>query len=279
MSNGILVDLPSEDDVVNNQVEVDAIEAEVSAPAQRDKPSFEMPEKFSGKSAEEIAQAYVNAEKRLGEVNNQLGEYRSMTDRLLELEEKRTADLEKGGATEIEEFDIDPSELLANPKEVMDRYYEQRLAQDSNYSSLQERLDRIENQSVEKKFAEKHPEATDLFNDPEFVGWVKNNPYRSNLAQQAIQANDYDGLDYLLTDYKDRSTTNNAAPADDRKARELQNAARVATESSSSGNSSRSNGKVYSRRKIVELKINNPEEYRMRAAEFTRAYADGRVTD
>lgn len=275
MSNGILVDLPEEGKDVNNQVEVEQVEREVEAP-QEDKPSFDMPDKFKGKSAEEIAQAYVNAEKRLGEVNNQLGEYRSMTDRLLDLEEKRVSDLEKGGATEVESFDIDPTELLANPKEVMDRYYEQRLAQDENYRSLQERIDRIEHQSIEQQFAEKHPDAADRFNDPKFIEWVQTNPYRANMAAQAVNNQDYNGLDYLLTDYKERS---NAAPTkDDRKAKEVQRAAQVATESSSSGTPASSN-KVYSRRKIVDLKIRNPEEYRMRAAEFTQAYAEGRVTD
>lgn len=273
MSNGILVDSLEEDNV-NNQADDLTVEVETQAPVE-DKPDFEMPTKFEGKSAEEIAQAYVNAEKRLGEVNNQLGEYRSMTDRLLDLEEKRVSDLEKGGATEIDSYEIDPTELLANPKEVMDRYYEQRLAQDDNYQSLQQRIDRIESQSIEQQFVEKHPDASERFNDPAFVEWVQANPYRANMAAQAVQAQDYNGLDYLLTDYKERNT---AAPANDRKAQEIQQAAQVATESQSSGSSTNS-GKVYSRRKIVELKITNPEEYRMRSAEFTQAYAEGRVTD
>lgn len=275
MSNGILVDSLEESNVNNQADELEVqVEAQTEAPVE-DKPAFEMPEKFAGKSAEEIAQAYVNAEKRLGEVNNQLGEYRSMTDRLLELEEKRVTDLEKGGATEVESFEIDPTELLANPKEVMDRYYEQRLAQDESYQALQQRIDHIERASIEQQFAEKHPDAAERFNDPAFVEWVQSNPYRANMAAQAVNAQDYNGLDYLLTDYKERTT---AAPTDDRKAQEVQKAAQVATESQSSGSSTNS-GKVYSRRKIVELKITNPEEYRMRAAEFTQAYAEGRVTD
>jgi hypothetical protein len=273
MSNGILVDSLEEDNV-NNQTEGLEVEVEAQAPVE-DKPGFDMPDKFKGKSAEEIAQAYVNAEKRLGEVNNQLGEYRSMTDRLLDLEEKRVSDLEKGGAKEIEEFDIDPTELLANPKEVMDRYYEQRRSQDTGYTELQQRLDRIESQTIEQQFVEKHPDAQERFNDPVFVEWVQANPYRANMAAQAVNAQDYNGLDYLLTDYKERT---GAAPANDRKAQEIQQAAQVATESQSSGGSTNS-GKVYSRRKIVELKINNPEEYRTRASEFTKAYAEGRVTD
>ncbi len=275
MSNGILVDLPEEGDI-NNQAEVEQIEAEVTQEApEQEQPSFEMPDKFKGKSAEEIAEAYVNAEKRLGEVNNQLGEYRSMTDRLLDLEEKRVSDLEKGGATEVESYDIDPTELLANPKEVMDRYYEQRLAQDTSYQELQARLDRIETQSLEQQFAEKHPDASERFNDPAFVEWVQSNPYRANMAANAVQNQDYNSLDYLLTDYKERTTS---APADDRKASEASRARQVVTESSSSG-TPKSSSKVYSRREIVNLKIRNPEEYRLRAQEFTQAYAEGRVTD
>lgn len=275
MSNGILVDLPEEGNDVNNQIEKELDEISKEAPQAEDKPDFAMPDKFQGKSAEEIAKSYMELESYKGELTNQLGDYRTMTDRLLDLEEKRATDLEKGGA---EEFEIDPTDLLANPKEVMDRYYEQRKAEDSAYTELQARLDRIEGNTREQQFSAKHSDAGVITNDPKFLEWVQSNPVRQNIAASAVQNQDYDSLDYLLSDWKERSPAQAETQTSDRKANELQAASQVATESSSSGTPAKS-GKVYSRRKMIELKLNDPEEYRLRAAEFTAAYTDGRVTD
>ena len=271
MSNGILIDaLTEKQDLVDN------LEDELESEDPKDEDGFKMPDKLKGKSAEEIAKMYVEDERYKGDLQNQLGEYRQMTDRLLGLEEKRVSDLEKGGAN-VDDFDIDPTELLANPKEVMDRYYEQRRSQDDGYSKLQERLDRIEMQSQEQLFQEKHPDVQQIVNDPEFVGWINAHPVRAQLAQTAVQNNDYNSLDYLLSDYKGSSTPQ----AQDQKAQELTRAAKATTEKASSGGKSSggTSKDVYSRREIVNLKINNPMEYRQRADEFMRAYAEGRVKD
>lgn len=275
MSNGILVDLPEEGNDVNNQIEKELDEIATEAPQVEDKPDFAMPDKFQGKSAEEIAKSYMELESYKGELTNQLGDYRTMTDRLLDLEEKRSTDLEKGGA---EEFEIDPTDLLANPKEVMDRYYEQRKAEDSAYTELQARLDRIEGDTREQQFSAKHTDAGVITNDPRFLEWIQANPVRQNIAATAVQNQDYDSLDYLLSDWKERSPAQAETQTSNRKANELKAAAQVTTESSSSGTPAKS-GKVYSRRKMIELKLNDPDEYRLRAAEFTAAYTEGRVTD
>lgn len=268
MSNGILIDaLTEKQDLVDNQND-----DEINDTDPQENSGFQMPEKLRGKSAEEIAKMYVEDERYKGELQNQLGEYRQMTDRLLGLEEKRVSDLEKGGA---EEFEIDPTELLANPKEVMDRYYEARRSQDKGYDELQERLNRIEAQTQEQQFQEKHPDVQQVINDPAFMSWLNGHPVRSNLAAQAVQNNDYQSLDYLLSDYKSQGNV----PAQDQKAKELERAAKAGTEKASSGGSSTSSGEFYKRSEIVNLKINKPMEYRRRADEFTRAYAEGRVKD
>lgn len=272
MSNGILIDALTEKEEPLDNHEDENINSEDP----KDE-GFQMPEKLKGKSAEEIAKMYVEDERYKGDLQNQLGEYRQMTDRLLGLEEKRVSDLEKGGA-DAEDYEIDPTELLANPKEVMDRYYEQRRSQDEGYTKLQERLDRIEMQSQEQQFQEKHPDVQQLVNDPAFLGWVQEHPVRANMAAQAVQNNDYNSLDYLLSDYKKGA----GEPAtQDRKAQELDRAAKAGTEKASSGGNSAGgkDSKMYSRREIVNLKINKPMEYRQRADEFMLAYAEGRVKD
>ena len=277
MSNGILVDQLEEDlaDNLTGNVEVEQEEAPDQSAQEGD--NFEMPEKFRGKTAEEIAKIYLEEQSYRGKLENQLGEYRQMTDRLLNLEEKRVSDLEKGGAENVD-YDIDPTELLSNPKEVLDAYISNKLSSDESYSQLQERLDAIERQTLQEKFNEKHPDVQQLATDPQFQAWVNANPYRSNMAAQAVQNQDYASLDYLLTDYKERQGDSAAAEPDNQKANEVRRAKSVVTESSSSGGTSNS-GKVYSRREIVNMKIHRPKEWEARQHEFTQAYLDGRVTD
>ena len=276
MSNGILVDSLESELSIDNLTDVGSQEAPQKDSEQEQ--SFAMPDKFKNKSAEEIAQVYLEEQHYRGELQNQLGEYRQMTDRLLNLEEKRTSDLEKGGAEDIESYDIDPTDLLSNPKEVLDAYLEQRLSQDDRTHDLQERLDRIERQTVQEQFQSKHNDAAQLVADDQFVNWVNSNPYRSNMAAQAVTNQDYNSLDYLLTDYKERFSSGETEAPSTQKAKELSRAKSVVTESSSSGGSS-NRSKVYSRREIVNLKVTKPEEYRQRADEFTQAYQEGRVTD
>lgn len=276
MSNGILVDQLEEDLTENLTGNVEVEQGEAPEKSEDEGDNFEMPEKFRGKTAEEIAQIYLEEQSYRGKLENQLGEYRQMTDRLLNLEEKRVSDLEKGGAEDID-YDIDPTELLSNPKEVLDAYLSKKLSSDEGYSQLQQRLDAIEKQTIQEQFANKHPDVQQVASDPAFQEWVNANPYRSNMAAQAVQNEDYASLDYLLTDYKERQGSAAAEP-DNQKANEVQRAKSIVTETSSSGGTSNA-GKVYSRREIVNMKINRPREWEARQHEFTQAYLDGRVTD
>jgi hypothetical protein len=236
---------------------------------------FTVPDKFKGKTAEEIARSYVELEKYQGQLNNQLGDYRSMTDRFLSLEEKRVADLETAEPTEDE---IDPTELLANPGKVLNDYYEKRRENDPAYNQLQERLDRIEGQVGTSVIQQKHQDAVEIANSPEFNEWLGANNFRARIAQDAAANQDVEALDYLLTEYKqDNGVTE--APQSTQKESEVKRAKSVVTESTSSGNASVKTDKRFSRRKLVNLKMHNPDEYAARSEEILLAYAQGRVDD
>jgi hypothetical protein len=239
---------------------------------------FVMPDKFKDKTLEQVAQSYVELEKYQGNLNNQLGDYRTMTDRFLSIEEKRVADLEQAG---VEKYEIDATDLLANPEKVLEEYFEHRKGNDPQYTELQSRLDRIEGQVGNSTLNDRHSDAEAVAGSPEFYAWVQEHPYRQGLAQQAVQNKDVDQLDYLLTEFKGQ---NPSQPADNdsdaQQQNELQAARSVSTESTSaSGNTSAASSKRFSRRKLVQLKINNPEEYSAMSDEILMAYAQKRVDD
>jgi hypothetical protein len=237
--------------------------------------TFVMPEKLKGKTAEEIAQIYVAEQSYVGEVKAQLGDYRSMTDRFLSLEEKRVGDLETAGQDDLT---IDPTELLANPVQVLDDYYEKRRGNDPSVNALQQRLDALEGQVGQSSIEQKHPDAITTAQSPEFQSWVNGNSFRGRIAQQAIANKDVDALDYLLSEFKGTQTPA-ASEEDPASSTEVQRARSVVTESASSGNASVKSDKRFSRRKLVHLKMTNPDEYSARADEILMAYAQGRVDD
>ena len=239
-----------------------------------DKSQVQIPEKFANKTTEEIVAAYTNLESELGRMRNELGDYRSMTDRFLSIEEKRMEDL--GKASSEDDFHIDPTDLLADPKKVLEDFYETRRAKDPVYAEMQERLNRIESSFGNQNLSQKHPDTEQIVNDPQFQKWIQDNPYRTRIAQEAVQNNDTDAVDYLLTEWKERAGASSSSS--DHQSSELETARRVSTESASSGTTA-NKGKRFSRRRLVELKIRNPEEYAARSEEILRAYAEGRVDD
>jgi hypothetical protein len=237
---------------------------------------FVMPDKLAGKSAEEIAKIYVAEQSYVGEMKNQLGDYRNMTDRFLSLEEKRVADL--GNEAAPEEIEIDPTELLANPRKVLDDYYAERRNSDPEVQGLAERLDRIEGQVGQSALADRHSDAAEVAASPEFMAWLNENSFRGRIAQQAVSSKDSEALDYLLTEFKGEHGASPANTDEQTSGTEADAARAVSTESSSTG-SSVNTQKRFSRRKLVNLKITNPDEYSARSQEILMAYADGRVDD
>lgn len=229
----------------------------------------EVPDKLKGKSMEEVYDMYLNAEKDRSRIANELGEQRRLTDKALSLSQPETAQVE-----EEEVFSLDPTDLLADPVQTLDKYFERRESQIRNqYDS---RIQHLESTIGQQQLTAKHPDAEQITNDPEFLAWVAAQPVRQQLANQAVSNTDYSALDYLLSEYKGSTSAPAPAPAKvDRK-----QAARAASfEGSSSGESASSGGEIYSRNALIQMRIENPEGYSDPAfqAEIMKAYAEGRV--
>ncbi len=282
----ILVDTV-EDQVVdlNQGVESDPKPQE-EAPAQDQAAEPELPEKFQGKSLADVIEMYTNLESEYGRQGNQLGEYRTMTDRFLTIEEKRLDDLQKSGAPQPEEIKIDPTEFLSDPTRVMNEYYEQRKSQDTAYQALENRLNQLEGQLGQVQVAQTYEDVDQITADPQFHAWVKASPHRQGIAVNAIQNRDANSLSFLLSEWKERQALlNQGQPAQEQdplqtqQQQEIQAAQQVSTETGSTGNATSSNKPRFSRAKLVQLKINNPDEYERMNDQIVLAYHEGRVDD
>lgn len=233
-----------------------------------------VPDKFEGKTREEIAEAYLNLEREKGRLANDLGEQRKLVDRVLSLEENRNPRQMEEELT----VGIDPTDLLANPSGTLDKYFEAREAK------LREQYDakirQLEGSMGAQQLQSKHQDAETVTNDPRFLEFVQANPVRTRIAAAAVEEQDYQALDYLISEWKERQPKAAAPTAAKTESKNSAlDAARAASLEGSSSGDTQSSGKIFSRTALIRMKLEDPAAYGDPAfqEEVIRAYAEGRV--
>lgn len=260
---------PIEDPKVDEQGYILDNEPQEEAPA-------DLPDKFRGKTAQEIAEMYLNLEKDHGRLRNEVGETRKLVDRVLDLQS--TQQPTPAGQPE-DDFNIDATDLLNDPKGTLEKVLSRREAKLKE--DYENRIRQIEGHLGVQRLQSKHGDFQQITNDPEFLEFVKDNPFRARIAQNAVQNGDLEAVDYLITEWKDRRGS--AAPEVDEapaaKKRTPLEAARAASLQGSGSGESRSNAKIFSRQEIIRTKLYDYEKYSDPAyqAEIMKAYAEGRV--
>jgi len=219
----------------------------------------DIPEKYRGKSVEDVVRMHQEAEKLMSRQAQEVGEVRKLADELIRSQLKPKPEPEV-----TEEVDF-----FENPQEAV------RRAVDNNPKVLaaEQYAISVQRQQSQQAMIQKHPDARELVADPEFQSWVKGSKVRERLFKQADDY-DFDAADELLSTYKElrqvKVKRDESANAEDRK-RTL-NAAAV--ESGGSGESTR---KVYRRADLIRLKMSNPDKYDAMQGEIMAAYAEDRV--
>lgn len=238
-----------------------------------DKPKVEpeepaVPAKYKGKTKAQLIDMHQNAETQLGRVGNDLGQYRTLTDELLDL--KRKEDLVQGGADPVE---ITSTDILDKPTESVRSVVEDVLNSRDRKTQQEDNLMDAETMA----FNRVHPDAGVVANSPEFQEWVQASPVRQRTAQQAYQS-DWMAADALLNEWKALSPSG-SSEADTNEDKDLEAARNASTESVSGSDASASSGKIYRRIDLIKLKLEQPELYADEGyqSEIMRAYAEGRV--
>jgi hypothetical protein len=81
-----------------------------------------LPEKYRGKTAEEIAEMHMNSEKRLGQIQNELGNMRGLVSDLAQVQRPVESQ------TEVQEtIDVSGDDLISNPVETIRKVVQQDL--------------------------------------------------------------------------------------------------------------------------------------------------------
>lgn len=232
-----------------------------------------VPEKYKGKTIEDMIKMHQNAEKKISLQGADLAAQRRMSDAILELKAAKP----ETRTTEVTRKPLTMEALLTNP--------EQAITEAVNGSDMGRRAEAAEARTAsleatiaEQSFSSKHKDfATDI-NDPDFIAWVNKNPLRQALANETSKKNFQAATNLwdLWDEHKElTSGPEKAAPA----------AKKVPTTIKSAPTDNK--GKtIYSRAKLMELRMkveNGDEAAKARWKDQTfqnnmiQAYAEDRV--
>ena len=247
---------------------VDAIENEADEIQQEEveQPQEEssLPEKYQGKSLEDVVQMHQEAEKLLGRQSSEVGELRKVVDDYISQSITTTAPQQY-----VEpEDDID---YFTDPQAAVNRAIENhpKIREAEQYTA------EYKKQSSLATLQSKHPDMQNILSDNSFAEWIKASKIRTQLFVQADQQYDADAADELFTLWKDRKTVAQQTADVEKQARKQ--SLKAANTGNARGSAEGSRKKVYRRADIIKLMKNDPDRYQALSDEIMAAYAEGRV--
>lgn len=244
----------------------ESIEAAEAEPTEDEAPAFEIPEKFAGKSIEDVIQSYVNLERSFGEKSNEVGELRKWADTLLQAQTNQPSPAKE------EDFDSSYSfdDFVENP----DKAVEKALKNNPTLKKFEEQQAQMHMEQSRRQLLETHPDADDIVASAAFMSWAQERPSRMSLLQQAHVNGDADVASDLIDMYKATKMAANEEAQVEQKAKAKASLKKAAVEE---GGRKVERKKVYKRSELIELKVRDPQRYAEMAPEINRAYAEGRV--
>lgn len=229
----------------------------------------DVPEKFKGKTQEDIIKMYEEAERKASRLGNEVGQLRSQLQPRKEVEEPVKKD-------------VRVDDLLENPEEAVDTI----VAQHPTVRKLSKTVNDLEADLHKRDFESKHPKYAEDLGDEKFVEWIQASQVRRALASAADQY-DYVAAGELWNLWEERKqlVSEVQTKKQEQKKETRAQALKAGTLESGTGNSAESK-KTISRADVIDLKyraavgdrkaqaiVNDPSWQR----EVRAAYADKRT--
>ena len=265
MSRAMMIDpQPEEDNVDEIETnEVNEIQQEVEVEQPQEEST--LPNKYQGKSLEEVVQMHQEAEKLLGRQSSEVGELRKVVDDYISNQTPTQAPQQQ----HVEpEDDID---YFTDPQGAVNRAIENhpKIREAEQYTA------QYKKQSSLSTLQAKHSDMQQILGDPKFAERIKASKIRTQLFVQADQQYDADAADELFSLWKERKTVAQQTAQVEKQARKQQ--LKAANTGNARGSAEGTRRKVYRRADIIKLMKNDPDRYQAMSNEIMAAYAEGRV--
>jgi hypothetical protein len=263
MSRATIIDERQDEE----ETQAPEIAEEVSEAPIQDKPEeSNIPEKYRGKSVEELVQMHQELEKFSGKQSTEVGELRKLVDNYIqtELDEKQAPQTQQEDNNGDVDFFVDPQSAV---NRAIDNH--PKIKEAESYTR------QYKQQATLAQLRSDHPDMDHVLEDPKFAEWIKGSKVRTQLFVQADQQYDYDAANELFSLWKERTSIVQQTAKAERANRK--NAVKAAATGNARGAAEGSRKKTYRRADIIKLMKNDPERYSALSEEILRAYAEGRV--
>jgi hypothetical protein len=266
MSRATLIDeRPEEEQETTDQLDTqDTIEEPQVEEEQPQEP--EVPEKYQGKSVEELVQMHQELEKFSGKQSTEVGELRKVVDDYIQ-----TQLSEQQAPQQQQTDDEDDVDFFIDPKTAVSRAIDNhpRIKEAEQYTA------QAKKQAALAQLQQKHPDMEAILQDAKFAEWIKGSKVRTKLFVEADQHYDFESADELFSLWKERNQVVQQTADAEKAARK--NAVKTASTGNARGTAEGSRKKVYRRADIIKLMKTDPERYQALSDELLKAYSEGRV--
>lgn len=265
-------ELGNADNVTNQEEQttsLEATQAQTEPEVKQQEP--EIPEKYKGKSLDEIVRMHQEAEKLIGRQAQEVGENRKLLDQFIKQQLEQKHDTQPSKAQEIDWFE-DPAKAVNQAVEnnpILKQLQEQQ-AQQAQLVALQ---------TIEKA----HPDYLDIAQSEDFAQWVQGSKVRMGIFAKANNY-DVDSALELLETYKSlrnvkaqKAEQVKAADESLKKTEEANRSKALKTAAVQEGGTGESSKPVYRRADLIRLRMQDPKRYESMADDILQAYAEGRV--
>jgi len=131
--------------------------------------SNEIPEKYQGKSLDDIIKMHQEAEKLIGKQAQEVGEVRKLADELIKQNINKNQENIQQQEPEVDFFE-DPKRAIQN---TVDRHPDVLAAKQATQE--------FKKMQIQQKLSKDHPDYVDIVNNSDFANWVKESPVRLGL--------------------------------------------------------------------------------------------------
>ena len=246
--------------------EFDAVEeqqAARAAPAQTQDDTPKVPDKYRGKSLEDIVTMHQEAEKLIGRQAQEVGEVRRLADELI----KQQLSTKQATQPPVVENEID---FFEDPKLAIQK----AVANHPDVVAAKQASAQLRQIQTQAMLNKKHPDFATVVGDPEFQEWVRSSPMRLNIYAMADANYDFNAADELISTFKQIRTSKTQQTTDAGNVVRKQNLTAAAVDVGGTGESSK---KVYRRADLIRLRMTDPDRYSALEPDIMAAYAEGRV--
>jgi len=246
------------------EVQADLIQEDIQLEEQLEST---IPEKYAGKSLEEVIEMHQNAEKVLGKQGMEVGEQRKLIQSLIANQQQVTET-----ATPTEEPVPFEDQFYADPANAVNSAIE------NHPDVIKAKETRAkQNQALSQAQLEAaHPDFVEIVENLDFQNWIGASKIRQELFRTA-DSYDFEAANELFTTWKQINMAGKTAKV--KKAEEnkrKQALQKTSSETRSSGDAV-GGKKIYRRADLINLQVTDPTRYATLADEIQSAYAEGRV--